>query len=71
MLAKSGVLEEKGDSFVVAIGPEDPLPEEMPGDLEEFATRMTGLYPHGLTEIGCFGALAMLWLRCFAVARIR
>ena len=54
MLAKSGVLEEKGDSFVVAIGPEDPLPEEMPGDLEEFAARMTGLYPHGLTEIGLF-----------------
>ena len=26
----------------------------MPGDLEEFATRMNGLYPHGLTEIGLF-----------------
>ena len=54
MLAKSGVLEEKGDGFVVVVGPEDPLPEEMPGDLEEFASRMTGLYPHGLTEIGLF-----------------
>ncbi|MDE2797260.1 MAG: beta-ketoacyl synthase N-terminal-like domain-containing protein, partial [Gemmatimonadota bacterium] len=54
MLAKSGVLEEAGDGFVVVVGPEDPLPKEMPGDLEEFATRMTGLYPHGLTEIGLF-----------------
>ena len=54
MLAKSGVLEEKEDGFVVVVGPEDPLPEEMPGDLEEFAARMTGLYPHGLTEIGLF-----------------
>ena len=54
MLAKSGVLEEKGDNFVVVIGPEDPLPEEMPGDLEEFASRMTDLHSHGLTEIGLF-----------------
>ena len=54
MLAKSGVLEEKGDNFVVVIGPEDPLPKEMPGDLEEFASRMTDLHPHGLTEIGLF-----------------
>ena len=54
MLAKSGVLEETGDGFVVVIGPEDPLPKEMPGDLEEFASRMTDLHPHGLTEIGLF-----------------
>ena len=54
MLAKSGVLEETGDGFLVVIGPEDPLPEEMPGDLEEFASRMTDLHPHGLTEIGLF-----------------
>ena len=54
MLAKSGVLEEKDEGFVVVVGPEDPLPEEMPGDLEEFASRMTDLHPHGLTEIGLF-----------------
>ncbi|MYB56380.1 MAG: SDR family NAD(P)-dependent oxidoreductase [Gemmatimonadetes bacterium] len=54
MLAKSGVLEETGDGFAVVIGPEDPLPKEMPGDLEEFASRMTDLHPHGLTEIGLF-----------------
>ena len=54
MLVKSGVLEEAGDGFVVVVGPEDPLPEEMPGDLEAFAIRMAELYPHGLTEIGLF-----------------
>ena len=32
MLAKSGVLEEAGEDFVVAVGSGDPLPEGMPGD---------------------------------------
>ncbi|MDE0159969.1 MAG: beta-ketoacyl synthase N-terminal-like domain-containing protein [Candidatus Dadabacteria bacterium] len=54
MLAKSGVLEEVDGDFVVRIGPGDPLPDEMPPDTEEFATRMAELYPHGLTEIGLF-----------------
>ena len=54
MVARSGVLEESSDGFVVVVGPEDPLPEVLPRDLEEFATRMTGLYPDGLTEIGLF-----------------
>ncbi len=54
MLARSGVLEETGEDFVVVVGSEDPLPEEIPGDLDAFAARMTELYPHGLTEIGLF-----------------
>ena len=54
MLARSGVLEETGDGFVVVVGPEDLLPAEMPGDLEEFSSRLTELHPHGLTEIGLF-----------------
>ncbi len=54
MVAKSGVLEENGDVFSVVVGPGDPLPDVLPGDLEEFAERMTGLYPDGLTEIGLF-----------------
>ena len=54
MLARSGVLEEAGDGFVVVVGSEDPLPAEMPGDLEAFSSRLTGLHPHGLTEIGLF-----------------
>ncbi|MYD51220.1 MAG: SDR family NAD(P)-dependent oxidoreductase [Dehalococcoidia bacterium] len=54
MVARSGVLEETDDRFVVVVGPDDPLPEVLPSDLEEFATRMTGMYPDGLTEIGLF-----------------
>ena len=54
MLAKSGVVKEVDDGFVVVVGPEDPLPEEMPGDLEEFASQMADLHPDGLTEIGLF-----------------
>ena len=54
MLARSGVLEEAGDGFVVVVGPEDPLLEEMPRDLDEFANRMTEQYPQGLIEIGLF-----------------
>ncbi len=54
LLAKSGVLKETDDGFVVVVGPEDPLPEVMPRDLEEFATRMAGRYPNGQIEIGLF-----------------
>ena len=66
MLARSGVLTADGDNFVVVVGPEDPLPEEMPKDLEEFATDMAERYPHGVTEVGlfrrCGGALAEVLL---------
>ncbi len=54
MLARSGVLEQSDEGFTVLVGPEDPLPQHMPGDLEQFATQMTELYSHGLTEIGLF-----------------
>ena len=54
MLAKSGILEERDDGFVVAVGDGDPLPEGLPADPEEFATLMPGRYSHGLTEIGLF-----------------
>ena len=54
MLAKSGVVKEVDAGFVVVVGPDDPLPEEMPGDLEEFASRLEELHSHGLTEIGLF-----------------
>ena len=66
MLAKSGVLEEANGGFLVKVGPEVPLPDEMPGDLSEFADRMSDLYPHGTTEIGlfrrCGGALSQVLL---------
>ena len=62
ILARSGVLEAAGEGFVVAVGAEDPLPEAMPQDPEEYATGMSGRYPHGTNEIGlfrrCAGALA-------------
>ena len=62
MLAKSGVLEETDGGFVVKLGPGDPLPDEMPGDMEEFVSGMIERYPHGTNEIGlfrrCGGALA-------------
>ena len=54
MVARSGVLEEKGEGFVVRIGPDAPLPEVMPPDLEEYAARMASTYPDGQTEIGLF-----------------
>ena len=54
MLAWSGVAEETADGFVVLVGPDDPLPEQLPRDLDEFATAMTRRYSHGLTEIGLF-----------------
>ena len=62
ILARSGVLEAADEGFVVAVGAEDALPEDMPHDPEEYATGMTGRYPHGTNEIGlirrCAGALA-------------
>ena len=54
MLAKSGVLEETSDGFTVVVGPDDPLPEEMPNDVEAFADWMSGQYPQGQIEIGLF-----------------
>ena len=66
MLAKSEVLEETDDGFVVIVGPDDPLPEPMPWDLDAFATTMEERHPHGVTEIGlfrrCGGALAEVLL---------
>ncbi len=54
MLARSGVMEERDDGFHVILGPEDPLPEHMPADLEAFADWMKGKYDQGQIEIGLF-----------------
>ncbi len=54
MLVRSGVLEEKGEGFAVIVGPEAPLPEAMPRDLEEYAAKMASTYSDGQTEIGLF-----------------
>ena len=54
MLAWCGVAEETADGFHVLVGPDDPLPEQLPRDLDEFATGMAGRYAHGVTEVGLF-----------------
>ncbi len=54
MLARSGVVAETDDDFAVVVGPEDPLPEGMPDDLEAFAEGMLKRYPDGQTETGLF-----------------
>ncbi|MCY3725621.1 MAG: SDR family NAD(P)-dependent oxidoreductase [Rhodobacteraceae bacterium] len=54
MLAKSGILEEKEDEFVVRTGPDDKLPGKLPVDVDGFVTKMEERYPHGVNEIGLF-----------------
>ena len=54
MLARAGVVQEKGEGFEVLVGPGDPMPDVLPSDLEEFASWMTEHYPDGLIEFGLF-----------------
>ena len=54
MFAKSGVLVEEDDGFIVALGSEDPWPEVLPPDPEAHAAVMAARYSHGLTEVGLF-----------------
>ncbi len=54
MLTRAGMLSETGDGFLVKVGSDEPPPEQLPGDPDEFAQQMEGLYPHGATEIGLF-----------------
>ncbi len=61
LLERGGVVEQSGGEFTVIIGPDDPLPDPMPSDPEEFASGMLARYEHGITEVGllarCAGAL--------------
>ena len=54
LVARGGVLEKNGDEFVVLVGADEQLPDQMPVDLEEFDKKMTAMYPQGLVEIGLF-----------------
>ncbi len=54
MQVRTGVLTEQDSGFVVAVGSEDPLPDDMPNDAEAFAGRMAAQYDHGSNEIGLF-----------------
>ncbi len=62
MLARAGVVEEKDGNFVVVVGADDSLPEQLPADPAAYAPEMEARYSHGLTEVGLFsrsaGALA-------------
>ncbi len=62
ILGRAGIVEESGDRFVVRVGQDDPLPEGVPADADEFATDISARFPHGASEVGlfirCAGALA-------------
>ena len=61
ILARSGVLLAKDGAFVAAVGAGDPLPDEVPSDVEAFLAEVEGRFPHAVNEIGlfrrCAGAL--------------
>ena len=61
ILARSGVLRANGGGFVAVVGAGDPLPDEMPQDVESFLTGTEERLPHATNEIGlfrrCAGAL--------------
>ena len=54
MLSRSGILEEANDGFVVRIGPDGPLPPELPGNLETCPDEMKQRYFHGVIETALF-----------------
>ena len=62
MLARAGVVEASGDTFVAVPGPEAFGAATLPVDPEAFGAEMAERYEHGSTEIGLFlrsaGALA-------------
>ncbi len=51
LLARAGVVEETADGFHVLIGPDDPLPADLPPDPDAFAASMLERYPHASIEI--------------------
>ena len=54
MAARSGVLADEGDTFVVRLSSDDSWPEDIPNDPVNHADWMAKRYPHGLIEIGLF-----------------
>ena len=61
ILARSGVLGTTDGDFEVAVGAGDPLPDEMPRDVEAFLSEVERRFPHAVNELGlfrrCAGAL--------------
>ena len=63
ILAEAGVIAARPDGgLVVAVGSEEPSPDEAPAEPEALAERLLVRHPHGSNEIGllrrCGGALA-------------
>ena len=54
MQARTGVLEQAGDGFVVTVASGVPLPEGLADDPDAFADRMAAQFAHGSNEIGLF-----------------
>ncbi len=54
LLVRARVMEEAGDGFVVKVGQDDPLPDDMPHNPDAFADEMNARYWHGATEVGLF-----------------
>lgn len=55
MLARCAILEENEDGFLVKLGNDDPLPDDLPADPDTVADDLAKQHPHGATEIGLFG----------------
>ena len=51
-LANAGVVDESGDGFVVRVGQGEPMPNDIPSDIKEFADRLSAENWHGTVEIG-------------------
>ncbi len=54
LLGRAGIVEDLDGDFVVVVGPDDPLPDAVPSDPDEFASEMLARYDHGQTEVGLF-----------------
>ena len=54
MQARTGVLEQAGDGFVVSVASGASLPEGLADDPDALADRMAAQYAHGSNEIGLF-----------------
>ena len=55
MLARCGILQEDDEGFIVKVGSDEPLPNEIPPDPDTVADQLANKHPHGATEIGLFG----------------
>lgn len=55
MLVRCSILQEEDEDFIVKLGSDDPLPDDIPSDPDSVAEHLADKHPHGATEIGLFG----------------